>query len=133
MDYFFGRGTHARVENQIAHGFEHAWKNMANRTGRALAIVVAALPLLIGCASNVTQVRSRGAADLGCDLTNVDVELTERPYLGVTRYHAIGCGATRSYQCSARFYVAGLPMGDRTCKRAGDGAEPVISPNGVRF
>lgn len=108
-------------------------RNMANRTGTALAVVVVALPLLNGCASNVTQVRTRGAVDLGCDVTSVDVELTERPYLGVTRYDAIGCGETRSYQCSARFYVAGLPMGDRTCRRAGDGAEPVISPNGVRF
>lgn len=106
---------------------------MTNRTGRALAIIVAASSLLSGCASNVSQVRTQGAVDLGCDLTSVDVELTERPYLGVTRYDAVGCGATRSYECSARFYVAGLPMGDRTCKRAGGGAEPVVSPSGVRF
>jgi hypothetical protein len=121
------------VENQIAHGFEDTWRNMENRTATALAIVLAALPLLTGCASNVTQVRTQGAVDLSCDPTNVDVKLTDRPYLGVTRYDAIGCGATRSYQCSARFYLAGLPMSDRICKRAGDGADPVVSPNGVRF
>lgn len=100
---------------------------------RVLVFIVAALPMLAGCASNVTQVRTRGAVDLDCEPSNVNVELTERPYLGVTRYDATGCGSTRSYQCSARFYLLGLPMSDRTCKRAGGPAGPVVSPNGVRF
>lgn len=106
---------------------------MTNRTLRMVVFVVAAIPLLTGCASNVAKVRTRSAVDLDCDPSNVDVQLTERPYLGVTRYEATGCGATRSYQCSARFYIAGVPMGDRNCRRAGGPADPVVSPHGVRF
>lgn len=105
---------------------------MSNRTGGLMGIVVTALSLLTGCASNVTQVRTRSALDLGCDVSNVDVQLTERRYIGVTRYEATGCGETRSYECRARFYFLGLPMGERTCKRPGSPG-PVASPSGVAF
>ncbi len=106
---------------------------MRNRTGRALACIALVLPIIAGCASNSVQVRERSALDLACDASNVHVELTERPYVGVTRYEATGCGASRSYECRARAYVAGLPMGERTCRRTGDSAGPVVSPQGVTF
>lgn len=106
---------------------------MSNRTARLVALVAIALPMLAGCAANTAQVRTRGALDLGCDPANVDVQLTERPYLGVTRYEATGCGQTRSYDCRARFYSLGLPLGERTCKRAGAAPDPVITSRGVAF
>lgn len=106
---------------------------MSNRTGRVIGLVVIALPMLTACASNVAQVRTRGALDLGCDPSNMNVRLTERPYVGVTRYEATGCGATRSYVCRAQFYSVGLPVGKKTCKRAGERPDPVISPQGVSF
>lgn len=106
---------------------------MRNRTGRALAFIALVLPIVAGCASNSVQVRERSALDLDCAATNVHVELTERPYVGVTRYEATGCGASRSYECRARAYVLGLPMGERACRRSGDKAGPVVSPQGVSF
>lgn len=106
---------------------------MSNRTNGVVGIVVAALSMLTGCASNVTQVRTRSAKDLACDLSEVDVQLIERRYVGVTRYEATGCGETRSYECSARFYFIGLPLGARTCKRPGGSPGPVASPSGVKF
>jgi len=105
---------------------------MTNRTLRVMAFVVAAFAIA-GCASNVSKVRTRGALDLNCDTSNVNVQLIDRPYLGVTRYEATGCGAIRSYQCSARFYLVGLPLTTRTCRRADGQASPVVSPEGVRF
>ena len=106
---------------------------MSNRTGSLAALVAIALPILAGCASNGAQVRLRSAQDLDCDAANVHVELTERPRVGVTRYEATGCGASRSYECRARAYVAGMPMGERTCRRTGGPAGPVVSPQGVVF
>ena len=106
---------------------------MSNRTGRVVGLVAIALPMLAGCASNIAQVRTRGALDLGCDPSNMDVQLTERPYLGVTRYEATGCGATRSYVCRTRFYSVGLPVGKRTCKQVGERPDQVISTQGVSF
>lgn len=107
---------------------------MSNRTGNVAALVAIALPMLLaGCASNIEQVRSRGALDLGCDVSNMDVQLTERPYVGVTRYEATGCGATRTYVCRARIYPVGLPVGNRTCKPAGERPDPVIAPQGISF
>lgn len=106
---------------------------MSNRTGSLAALVAIALPILAGCASNSAQVRLRSAQDLDCDAANVHVELTERPRVGVTRYEATGCGASRSYECRARAYVAGMPMGERTCRRTGGPAGPVVSPQGVVF
>lgn len=105
---------------------------MTNRTVKVLALTVAAFSIA-GCATNVSKVRERGALDLRCDAANVNVELTDRPYLGVTHYDATGCGQTRSYQCSARFYLVGVPLSSRTCRRAGEPGDPVISPAGVRF
>ena len=105
---------------------------MSSSTGRIVSVAVALLTLA-GCATNISQVRSRGAADLACDVSNVSVRLTERPYVGVTRYEAEGCGETRSYECSARAYAVGLPFGQRTCKRAGTPSGPVVSPQGVTF
>ena len=84
---------------------------MSNRTGSLAALVAIAVPMLAGCATNSSQVRLRSAQDLDCDAANVHVELTERPYVGVTRYEATGCGASRSYECRARAYVAGVPTG----------------------
>ena len=106
---------------------------MANRTGRLIGLVAIMLPLLVGCASNGAQLRLRSAQDLECDAANVHVELTERPYVGVTRYEASGCGESRSYECRARAYVAGVPVGERTCRRTGGPAGPVVSPQGVVF
>ncbi len=106
---------------------------MSNRTGSLAALVAIALPMLAGCASNSSQVRLRSAQDLDCDAANVHVQLTERPYVGVTRYEATGCGESRSYECRARAYVAGVPMGERTCRRTGGPAGPVVSPQGVVF
>lgn len=106
---------------------------MSNRTGNLTALVAIALPMLAGCASNSSQVRLRSAQDLDCDAANVHVELTERPRVGVTRYEATGCGESRSYECRARAYVAGVPMGERTCRRTGGQAGPVVSPQGVVF
>jgi hypothetical protein len=106
---------------------------MSNRTGTVVGLLALALPMLTACASNTAQVRTRGAADLACDLANVNVQLTERPYVGVTRYEVSGCGASRAYECSARFYALGLPMGERTCKRSGGSADPVFSPQSVSF
>ncbi|WP_129643016.1 hypothetical protein [Peristeroidobacter agariperforans] len=105
---------------------------MSNRTGGLMGIVAITLSMLTGCASNVTQVRTRSALDLGCDASDIDVQLIERRYVGVTRYEATGCGITRPYECRARFYFLGLPMGERTCKRPGSPG-PVGSPRGVSF
>jgi len=79
------------------------------------------------------QVLLRSAQDLECDAANVHVELTERPYVGVTRYEATGCGESRAYECRARAYVVGVPMGERICRRTGGPAGPVVSPQGVTF
>jgi hypothetical protein len=106
---------------------------MSNRIGRTIGLVVLALLMIAGCASNNWQVRERSAQDLNCDAANVHVELTERPRVGVTRYEATGCGESRSYECRARAYVAGVPMGERTCRRTGDAAGPVFSPQSVTF
>ena len=106
---------------------------MSNRKGKVVAVAVIALSMLSGCAANTTQVRNRGALDIGCDVESVDVRLTERRYLGVTRYEASGCGQTRSYDCRARFYSVGLPLGERICKRAGSAPDPVITSRGVAF
>ena len=106
---------------------------MSNRTGRMLGLVAIGVTILAGCVSNTAQVRTRSAFELSCDVSNVNVQLTERPYIGVTRYEATGCGATRSYECRAHFYSLGVPLGERTCKRAGSSAGPVFSPQGVVF
>jgi hypothetical protein len=106
---------------------------MSNRTGGMMVLIAIAVSTLVGCASNSWQVRERSAQDLNCDAANVHVELTERPRVGVTRYEASGCGETRSYECRARAYVAGVPMGERTCRRTGDAAGPVFSPQSVTF
>jgi len=95
--------------------------------------VAITLTALAGCASNNSQVLLKSAQDLNCDEADVHVKLTERPYVGVTRYEATGCGETRSYECRARAYVAGVPMGERACRRTGDGADPVFSPQSVTF
>jgi len=108
-------------------------KAMSNRAGRTTGIVVVALSALVGCTSNNSQVLLKGAQDLNCDEANVHVKLTERPYVGVTRYEATGCGETRAYECRARAYVIGMPMGERACRRTGDGADPVFSPQSVTF
>lgn len=55
-----------------------------------MGLLAIALPIVAGCASNSVQVRERSALDLDCDAANVHVELTERPYVGVTRYEATG-------------------------------------------
>ena len=104
---------------------------MLNRSMILAAAV--AMSMLVGCASNSSQVLLRSAQDLNCDEANVHVKLTERPYVGVTRYEATGCGESRSYECRARAYVAGVPMGERTCRRTGDPAGPVFSPQSVTF
>jgi len=106
---------------------------MANLNGRLMTLVVIAWPMIVGCATNGSQVQLRSAQDLDCDVENVSVKLTERPYIGVTRYEATGCGESRFYECRARAYVAGVPMGERTCRRTGDRAGPVVSPQGVTF
>jgi hypothetical protein len=106
---------------------------MSNRICRAIGLVAITLSTLVGCASNTWQVRERSAQDLNCDAANVHVELTERPRVGVTRYEATGCGESRSYECRARAYVAGVPMGERTCRRTGDADGPVFSPQSVTF
>src|ERR1044072_1281724 len=106
---------------------------MSNRTGRWMVVVAIALPMIVGCATNNSQVKLRSAQDLDCDVENVSVKMTERPYVGVTRYEATGCGESRFYECRARAYVAGVPMGERTCRRTGDRAGPVVSPQGVTF
>ena len=100
---------------------------------RSAIMAVVAASTLVGCASNSSQIRLRSAQDLNCEEANVHVELTERPYVGVTRYEASGCGETRFYECRARAYVAGVPMGERTCRRTGDAAGPVFSPQSVTF
>jgi hypothetical protein len=100
---------------------------------RWVILAVVAVSALVGCASNSSQIRLRSAQDLDCDAANVHVELTERPRVGVTRYEASGCGETRSYECRARAYVVGVPMGERTCRRTGDAAGPVFSPQSVTF
>jgi hypothetical protein len=106
---------------------------MSNRTGRTIGLVAIALPIVAGCASNTAQIQTRAALDLRCESENVQVQLTERPYMGVTRYEAAGCGETRSYECRARVYWLGVPMGERTCRREGGKAGPVISSEGVAF
>ena len=104
---------------------------MSNRIGRTMALVAIAVSTLVGCASNSSQVRLRSVQDLSCDEANVHIKLTERPYVGVTRYEATGCGESRYYECRTRAYVAGVPMGERTCRRTDDGAGPVFSPQSV--
>ena len=106
---------------------------MSNRIGRTIGLVAISLPMIGGCASNSSQVLLRSAQDLNCDEASVHVELTERPRVGVTRYEASGCGETRSYECRARAYVVGVPMGERTCRRTGDADGPVFSPQSVTF
>ena len=102
-------------------------------SNRMLVVAVVASSTLVGCASNDSQVLLRGAQDLNCDEANVHVTLTERPYVGVTRYEASGCGETRSYECRARAYVGGMPLGERTCRRTGEKAGAVFSPQSVTF
>jgi hypothetical protein len=102
-------------------------------SNRSVILAVLALSTLAGCASNNSQVLLRSAQDLNCDEANVHVELTERPRVGVTRYEATGCGESRSYECRARAYVIGVPMGERTCRRTGDADGPVFSPQSVTF
>lgn len=106
---------------------------MSNRTGRMMGLLAIALPIVAGCASNNAQIQTRAALDLGCDAANVNVQLTERPYMGVTRYEASGCGESRSYECRARVYWLGVPMGERTCRRGNGKAGPVVSSEGVAF
>jgi hypothetical protein len=106
---------------------------MSNRIGRTIGLVVFTLPMIVGCASNSSQVLLRSAQDLNCNEASVHVELTERPRVGVTRYEATGCGESRTYECRARAYVVGVPMGERTCRRAGDADGPVFSPQTVTF
>ena len=106
---------------------------MSNRPGRLIASVAIALPIITGCATNSSQVQQRGALDLDCDAASVSVQLTERPRIGVTHYEASGCGESRFYECRARAYVLGVPMGERTCRRTGNRAGPVVSPKGVVF
>lgn len=106
---------------------------MLNRVCRAVGFVAIAAVMLAGCASNTAQVRDHGALDLGCDAANVQVELTERPRVGVTRYEAAGCGATRSYECRASFYLVGVPIGDRNCRQTGGPAGVAVSPQSVAF
>jgi hypothetical protein len=91
------------------------------RESAILAVIV-----LAGCATNETQVRDRASVDLRCDAAQVSVQLLERPYLGVTRYEAEGCGATREYECRARAYSAGLPIGERACRREGSAPSGVV-------
>ena len=108
-------------------------RTMSNR--RAIAMCLMALGLA-GCATNVSQVRERGAADLNCDAKAVSVTLVERPYVGVTRYEAEGCGATKAYECTARLFSWGMPIGERTCRREGSGnapTRPVVGDGGVAF
>ena len=83
------------------------------------ALLILSVVLLAGCASSITQVRERAAVDLRCNQSEISVELTERPYVGVTRYRAEGCGDNRGYECHAWVYSGGLPLGKRTCRRAG--------------
>ena len=104
---------------------------MLNRS--TILVAAVAISMLVGCASNSSQVLLRSAQDLNCDEASVHVKLTERPYVGVTRYEATGCGESRSYECRARAYVVGVPMGERTCRRTGDAAGPVFSPESVTF
>jgi hypothetical protein len=98
-----------------------------------MVVAAIAVPMLVGCATNSSQVKVRSALDLDCDAANVSVKLTERPYVGVTRYEATGCGESRFYECRARAYVVGVPLGERTCRRSGDSAGPVVSPTSVTF
>lgn len=106
---------------------------MFNRMIRMAGVAAIALPVMAGCASNSETVLEKGALDLACDAANVSVTLTDRPYLRVTRYEAAGCGETRSYECRARAYVVGLPVGERSCKRSGSPAGFVVSPESVAF
>jgi hypothetical protein len=87
--------------------------------------------LLAGCASNQTQVRERAARDLKCDSEQISVTLLERPYMGVTRYEAAGCGDARQYECRARAYSAGLPIGERSCHREGAGPTGAVELPGT--
>ena len=79
---------------------------MSNRTGRLMALVAIALPMLIGCATNSSQVRLRSAQDLDCDAESVSVKLTERPYVGVTRF------------TGALSRVSGLTVGNAALRHA---------------
>lgn len=91
------------------------------------SVLICSVVLLAGCATNVTQVRQRAAMDLSCESSEVAVELTARPSLGVTRYRAEGCGSERMYECRARLYSAGLPLGERACRR--EGSRPSAAPD----
>jgi len=102
-------------------------------SNRIVMFAVIAASMLAGCASNNSQVLLKGAQDLNCDEADVHVKLTERPYVGVTRYEATGCGETRSYECRAKAYVVGIPMGERACRRTGDADGAVFSPQSVTF
>ena len=94
------------------------------------SIGIIAFLAVAGCATNEAQVRERGAVDLHCDAAAVSVELVERPYVGITRYEAEGCGGTRTYECRARAYSAGLPIGERACRREGDDHNGAIDVGG---
>jgi hypothetical protein len=85
---------------------------------------------MAGCAGNESMVRERGAADLHCNPAEVSVKLLERPYVGVTRYAAEGCGETRHYECRARAYTNGVPIGERTCRREGSDHDGIIDVGG---
>jgi hypothetical protein len=88
---------------------------------------------IAGCATNEAQVRERGAIDLKCDAAEVAVKLVERPYVGITRYEADGCGETRTYECRARAYSAGLPIGERACRREGDAHGGTADVSGGKY
>lgn len=83
---------------------------------KCVLIASVCMALISGCATNKTLVREQAAEEFGCAKDDVDVEFIERPYMGITRYSAQGCGMRRQYVCKKwyNFYslynVKGIPL-----------------------
>ncbi len=86
--------------------------------------VLALMLVLSGCATNKAIVREQASMDMGCNPNEISVEFTDRPYVGVTRYSAEGCGMSRHYKCEKWnnllnvVYTQSIPLGiPPACKR----------------
>ena len=95
-----------------------------------LILACAVLSALAACSSSKSIIREESAFDLKCDAADISVEEVESPKVGVVRYRAEGCGRSINYTCGSKVYVAGAPVGQRSCKRGDAPISPVFDPAG---
>ena len=99
-----------------------------------IPVVCMSLVAVAACSSSKSIVREESTVDLRCDAQDIAVEEVERPYTGVVRYSAEGCGRSITYTCGARVYVAGAPVGEKGCRRGDKPPLPMYDDSvGVGF